>query len=666
MPISAFKYTGGEIQLRLVRALEKLDPAQRSKHRPILLAICDKVLEPSMRETALDYKTLTFANTPLPATKNIEVARRETISLLKQLYESSLNDQERQHVLSKMSKATRTPTQGNYSNALFAIILNDTLVITTYLKSLIPAASFEVKKAIEGDAWSCYRMLHDATFQDDDDGTLAGLGDKIVGESLAIRDLLAAESEFNIFKTLVSLNSVVEPAWDEPLFDWRRDEAWRAAQIASYVDSMSPETIDAWWKRIERCANSNSNDGASHFGLVALLNKMCQEKPELVLGRLKDLDEGLVKFLPIILSALWPTPLQPELIPLIKEWIEKGQHLVPIARQFRIVKEARPELFAAIFESACGKRDVAAVLVLVETLISTYKSGDQAQKKLFLDAADWLFAQGNYDWPQFTWYLRDQFRPLVNELNAAKKKRILSTLIPCREVDVHVEWVLEPFLHGQPEVVLDFFEGRISHAESKTNEVRFEAIPYSLSELDPLQSHPQLVLSRVIGWLQSFPTNGYDVGRLFVSIFPEITDTLKQAMLAIVATGESTTTSALVQLLHNYNATPAAVDICREVIAAASPDEKRLLDEVTMAITSTGTLTGEFGIVEAHKKQRALLEPWLEDQRSNVAAFATRFIGQVDRNMAAEQDRVEQEVAIEKLRWGREIVEHEDSSNNGA
>lgn len=162
------------------------------------------------------------------------------------------------------------------------------------------------------------------------------------------------------------------------------------------------------------------------------------------------------------------------------------------------------------------------------------------------------------------------------------------------------------------------------------------------------------MLDKSLEWLTTYPRRDYDVGKLLNGIFNEIDEPLKSAMLTMVGKSDAATTLALVQVLNVFHGSRAANDVCREVVATTADIGRPLRAALHIAITSTDTLIGHFGYVEAHKGQRALLESWLSDPRPHVVAFAEMFIAGLERNMAAEQNRAEQEVAIQKLTWANE------------
>jgi len=51
-----------------------------------------------------------------------------------------------------------------------------------------------------------------------------------------------------------------------------------------------------------------------------------------------------------------------------------------------------------------------------------------------------------------------------------------------------------------------------------------------------------------------------------------------------------------------------------------------------------------FGFVEAHQTKREAMVPWLSDNDEKVRSFAEQYIGLLDRQIAAEQRRSEEDL----------------------
>ena len=66
----------------------------------------------------------------------------------------------------------------------------------------------------------------------------------------------------------------------------------------------------------------------------------------------------------------------------------------------------------------------------------------------------------------------------------------------------------------------------------------------------------------------------------------------------------------------------------------------------------SGLVSGEFGFVEAYRRKKSELALWLSDPRESVQSFARRHMLSLDRQIAAEQRRSEEELELRKRDYG--------------
>jgi hypothetical protein len=82
------------------------------------------------------------------------------------------------------------------------------------------------------------------------------------------------------------------------------------------------------------------------------------------------------------------------------------------------------------------------------------------------------------------------------------------------------------------------------------------------------------------------------------------------------------------------------------------PEGDSLIGEVDAILDATGTVMGEFGMVEAYKQKKQDIASWLADPRERVQSFAKRRVLSLDRYIAAEQRRSEQDLELRKRSYG--------------
>jgi hypothetical protein len=94
-------------------------------------------------------------------------------------------------------------------------------------------------------------------------------------------------------------------------------------------------------------------------------------------------------------------------------------------------------------------------------------------------------------------------------------------------------------------------------------------------------------------------------------------------------------------------------EICKAIIEAL-PDGDQRLDKLEVILESTGTVSGEYGLVHAYQQKKEEVKGWLSDQRPKVRAFAERYLRTLDRSIGAEQRRSEASYELRRRDWEEE------------
>ncbi len=82
------------------------------------------------------------------------------------------------------------------------------------------------------------------------------------------------------------------------------------------------------------------------------------------------------------------------------------------------------------------------------------------------------------------------------------------------------------------------------------------------------------------------------------------------ALLPLVASGKDDDLNFALEVLSNYHGEPALHDTCKAIVEALPEDDKRL-DKMEIILESTGTVTGEFGMVHAYQGKKEEVKGWL-------------------------------------------------------
>ena len=106
----------------------------------------------------------------------------------------------------------------------------------------------------------------------------------------------------------------------------------------------------------------------------------------------------------------------------------------------------------------------------------------------------------------------------------------------------------------------------------------------------------------------------------------------------------------LLALLQNYEGGGGIHTLCMDIVDAL-PENDKLVTSVTIALSATGVVSGEFGFIEAYEERKAYVTSWLQDSRPKVRQYAREFIHKTDQQIAAEQRRAEEDQALRRLEF---------------
>ena len=131
--------------------------------------------------------------------------------------------------------------------------------------------------------------------------------------------------------------------WENKAFDYAADyvttKKYRMEQIALYVDDVSDETADDWYRLIQRCAATKSKDMATFPAFGEFLHQLSKAKPDFVFALARREDADVLAFLPVILTGLFESEACDKYSELLEDYLDRNAYLAAIARHCRWVKK---------------------------------------------------------------------------------------------------------------------------------------------------------------------------------------------------------------------------------------------------------------------------------------------------------------------------------------
>ena len=108
---------------------------------------------------------------------------------------------------------------------------------------------------------------------------------------------------------------------------------------------------------------------------------------------------------------------------------------------------------------------------------------------------------------------------------------------------------------------------------------------------------------------------------------------------------------ALHLVLCEVTAFPLSTGASLRAIRALDDNDQRL-GLVEIVLDSTGVTTGEYGLRDAYKRKKDEVAPWLAYERNKMRAFAERYTRTLNRQIAAEQPRAQEDIEMRKREFG--------------
>jgi hypothetical protein len=489
------------------------------------------------------------------------------------------------------------------------------------------------------------------------DPGIAAARQRLTEKILAFRDLVNRDCGFIVYKTLVGYQSVFPPAWEDAEFDVEGQDAYRGQRIGELVNEVTEESADEWLAILFRCAQTESNDLATFPTFERFLEELGRSKPDILIAYLDRLDDRLANFLPAMLKGLEGGAKEDIAHEKVRHWVGTRQYLRQVIRYQRFAANFDVDLLERASKAAIEVGDDVAVLNAVN--ISAARHGDVTGgliERAFLPAVDHLTVKGDTRWVNAVWP-HSVKSSLFQDLKSEQADRVLASLVRHPQIDHRVEEVLTSVAASWPSKVVDFFGQRLKVEPMADDIKHYEAIPFRFHGLHaPLAKIPEYLVEKARSWFEEdrllFTYRG---DRLLSIVFPNFSAGFERSLQNLLEGRDRADLEFIAKILRNYEGQSFTHSLCKAIVAML-PTDDTLLDEIEVVLDSTGIVSGEFGFVEACRRKKTELEPWLSDPRESVQSFARRHMLSLDRQIATEQRRSEEELEL----WKRDYSEIDD------
>lgn len=591
----------------------------------------------------------------------LERTRTSAINILKSMFGTAETDAERLIIIQAMTAATKIADAGEGSKDLKLLVLRDSLTVVQFYTEIASELSYKLQQDLEHDLLWLYRRSSPPVAGAASDNDLAAAQEELRDAILEYSDRVNSDDSFEIYKVLVGYKSVFAPAWEDPNFEYGGQGDYRKRRVEDLVAEVNPDNAAQWLDMLRRCAAAGFEDLAPSF--EQFLGRLGVARPEIVYGYLHQLDERLADFLPAMLVGLDGGQCHDAVQALLRQWLSDGRYVRQISLYLQSDKTLDGALLDQALQVAIGRDDSLAVLNLVGVAASRHDEvAGGLVDRLFLPALAFLAKKNDTHWVKvYGLRLSLNQSSLIKALSAEQAGVVLASLVQHPRIDDYeVEEVLAAIATKWPDKVIDFFGKRMRLAPSDRPD-GYADMPIKLHRLsDLLSKNPPELVSTVRGWYgEAEGAFAFSCVWLLKAVFPQFSPEFEQALSALVQTGSATDLQFVVRILSTYRGEAFLHSLCKQVVEAIEPNDQ-LLSEIESALTSTGIVRGEFGLVEAYEEKKKEMDAWLTDPRQRISDFAKRHIRRLEQRAAAERRRSEESFELRRREFGEDVAGEKD------
>jgi hypothetical protein len=647
----AVKGIGSTPQILVIETLEKKGDAYLKHHLPGVLTLLEGLLSTSMEATKWSSTGVTFSKAVTPAHEGVVAVRVRTIALLKSIYKLVETKSQKLSVIQAMNTAARGDGRG---------------AVDKYLSEMISANAVEI-----------LRFFGDIAKEDDDLQIIQKLehdsywihfhteSEEVKTAALEVKVIIDANAEYGIYKTLVGFEGIFG--------DWtkdRKDESFKLGlhdsrfnQSKVLAAQVPADGFVVWRSRILRFAQTETNDLATFPVFYEFLAEITASYPDFGLELLTEHADSLSRFLIPLLRGVWDGDRKPQLLPLMTKWIDEALEketlfLGACAKVFLSTKDVDFNILDKILEKATRLRDVFVIRQVATVAVGRSESGASKAdlKNLFLRALSRLTDLGDASWVREVWY-RKEATEMFSAFSTDERREVLKNLRLLPQIDYQAEEVLAAIAEREPSLVVEYLCDRLyaPHAVAEKADYDYEELPYQFHTLqDSLSKDPQAIVAEVLARYSAddslFEFRG---AKLLQAIFPQFPESFQSALVILVRDGDEKGLEFVAGVLRAYSGEAFIQLVAKELIKRL-PRSSPLINELEIALMSTGVVSGEYGMAEAYERKRSEVLDWLQDPDERVRTFAVKHVNKLQAMSESERRRADESIAVRKFEYGEE------------
>ncbi|THD34445.1 MAG: hypothetical protein E7773_14750 [Sphingomonas sp.] len=634
--------------------LRRLGSGDARAARPLLVAMLAKVLSADLEGATWRSDSVTIHQGSVLATDDLRAVRGEAIDWLERWLDEAEDDVTRLSVLQALGRADAAPMHIGEEGSLMQMLLEDGTRVARLVLARVSEWGLELRRGREVDALHThYRFLglrSDLAQQPElvtaQQGLLAAL--------LAIRDTLAEDADYVLYKTLVGHDTVRPDAWDGDHFDFEATDLWRRARFPEIIEGVSAATRSDWMAKIDRYVDAAGNDGGHFAPMREFLGLLAEYRPDVAVCMLGEVSQQRAAFGAAMLGGLDRAGRGGDVLEIVDGWIRSGTLLPAVGDYLQMRPCADLKRLREFTEKAVSVADARSAIAAATVAAVWYqREPDEALiETVLMPVVRFAIERAIPEWISQFWTPGDA--GIVRDLNEDRSSELLASFVGAAEIDYRAVRLLIAVGRRFPKLIIDFYGNRITR-ELGEAAGRFEPIPFHSHDIGTtLSPHAGLLVPAAREWYRAMPRlHEYRGGRLIHHVFPELPVEVAELLSGLAREGDEDDLKFVLKTLAPYEGTAQIYPVCMDVVARLEPGDK-MLDRVTAVLGETGVVSGEFGFVEVHAARRELIGRYQDDTRDRVRQFARDRVRELTQHMAWEQRRAGRDVAQRRRDWNEE------------
>lgn len=632
-----------------VNALRGEEVAAR---RPLVVAMLGKILSSDVGGMTATSGTVTLHRGTVPATDEVAAFRETAIGVLERTLDAAPDDAARANVLEGLRKAGDHPFNGG-SDALSILVRANAARVMAIEAARVATWGLELRRRCEVNALHVHHRFGVLPPHLAEDRAAVRARDDLAAAITQLREALAVDPEFGLYRLLVGNDSVRPEAWDGRVFDYKATALWRERAFAGIVDGMSAEDAPEWVTRVRAFVREAGASGGL-WPMSDWAKMVGARKPGVAEVFLDAMDDDLVTILRHLLLGVDEAGERVAAQRHVARWQETGSFLGPIGDYLRFQTPFDVGMLEALMAKAIEVGSEVGVLAGMAAAVIRHDEvpDERLVDAVFMPGVDHMTRIERHGWVQGIW--GGGKGTLVASLDEGRSRRLLWSFVGVPEIAFEEDMLLANVAIRHPGLVLEFFGARVTRDRDE-DVLRYSAIPHGLHDLqEVLAQHPAEIVSAIRQWYEVEPSlHQFRGAQFFHSVYPGLPAEASRPLADLIAGGRREDVEFVLETLTDYEGSELVYPLCMDAVEAL-PEADELLDTVTRVLGQKGVLTGEFGFVEAEADHRDRLNRFGEDGRPKVRAFVTDLQRRIQQTMAWEQRSAERQVAARKRQWGEE------------